>query len=114
MCAIVAHLVLKSLDTTDTNTVNHADTILVFILQIDTGILYTLNGRDKGQLGVAVEFAGLLAVNPLIDIEILDLAGKLCFKLGCVELCNGCGTALTGQHGFPCLLCAIAQRRHGA
>ncbi len=76
MLTVIHHFVLKGLDTADTDAVNDTDAGHVFLLQIDTSILHTLNGTDHSQLGATIHLASLLAVNVIIDVKILHLAGK--------------------------------------
>ena len=113
MLTIVSHLFFKSLDTTDTHTKYYSDAVLVGSLKVKTTVLYTLHGGDKCELGVTVELAGLLAVNPIIDVKVLYLASKLGFEQRRVKLCNRCGAAFTLDHGSPCLFGGVAQWGNG-
>ena len=114
MGCIVAHLILEGLDTADAHTIDDTDAVLVGRLQVDCRILYTLDGTDHCQLGVAVELAGLLAVNVIIDVQAFDLTGELRLELGCIETCNRSCTALPCQHVLPGLLRSVTQRSNGA
>lgn len=78
---VVDNFLLESVYTSDTNTVDNAYTILVDTLCIDAGILYALNGTGHSQLGVTVHLADLFAVEILLGIETLNLAGEVCLAL---------------------------------
>ena len=113
MGSIIAYLILEGLDTTDTNTIDNTNAVLVLCLQVHTAVLDGLLGGNEGQLCVAVHLAGFLAVDIFVDIQVLDLTGKLCLELRCIEKGNRCSTALASQHVLPSLLGRVAQWRNG-
>ena len=105
--SVVGNLFLECVDASDAHSVHHADAVEVFLLEVEGGILDTLHGRDKRKLGVTVELARLLAVNPVVDVQSLYLARKLSLELRCVEIGYCCGTALAGQEVAPCFFRTI-------
>ena len=110
---IVHHLLLESLDTADANTEDHTNAVLVDCLQIHATVFHGLNGGNHSELRIAVHLAGFLAIKVIVHIEILNLAGKLCLKQGCIEKCNGCSTAYAVDEVLPRLFWRITYRRHG-
>ena len=111
--SIIGNLVLESLYTTNAHAIDNADTVLVHFIQIQSGVLHTLHSRNHGQLCVAVELACLLAVNVVIDIEVLNLASELCLKQRTIEMGNRRSTALAGKQVLPSLLRRVANRCNG-
>ena len=77
MDTIVFHLVLEGLNSTNTNAIDHADTIHVLCLQVHATILDSLLGSNHSQLCITVHLTGLFAVKILVHVEVLYLAGKL-------------------------------------
>ena len=75
--AIIFHLVLESLDTTDTYAINYTNAVLVLCLQIHAAIFNGLLGSNQGQLGIAVHLASLLAIQIVVHVEVLDLTSEL-------------------------------------
>ena len=83
--AVVANFVLKGLDASDANAEYHADAVFVCRIQVHAAVVDCLDGRDEGQLGVAVHLAGFLAVYVVVHVEPLHLAGKVGLELGSVK-----------------------------
>ena len=104
MLPIIGYLILERTDTTNAYAIDDSNAVLILFLQINTTILYTLNGAYHSQLSVTIQLASLFAIKPISYIKVLNLTSKLSLELGSIELCNGSSAALTGQHGLPCLL----------
>ena len=85
MLAVVHYLVLECLDASNADTVDHAHAVFVDSLQIHARVLDSLNGTDHGQLRAAVHLTSLLAVDVVIDIEVLDFTSELRLEIGCVK-----------------------------
>ena len=113
MSTVVHHLLLEGLDAADAHTEHHADAVLVFLLQVPAAVLHSLLGGNEGQLRVAVHLACLLAVEVLVHVEVLHLAGERGLKQGGIKLCNRSGSADTLEHVLPHLLRGVAQRCNG-
>ena len=112
VCTIVAHLILEGLDTADAYAEDHADAVLVLGLQVHAAVVDSLLGSNHGQLSVAVHLACLLAVQVVVHVEVLHLAGELCLKVCCIEIRNRSSTADTIDEVFPHLVGVVADRRH--
>ena len=78
--AIIFHLVLEGLNSTNTNTKDNTNAVLVFSLQIHLTILNCLLGSNHGQLGIAVHLTRLFAVEIVVDVEVLNLTSKFCLE----------------------------------
>ena len=113
MCGIVAHLVLECLDTADTYTIDNTDAVLVYALQIHLAVFNSLYCRSHGELSVAVHLAGFLAVDIVVDVESLHLASELCLELGCVEMCDRCGSAYAFEKVLPSFLRIVSHWCNG-
>ena len=113
MGTVITNLVLKGLDTANTYAIHDADAVLVLCLQVNAAILDSLLGSNQGQLGIAVHLTCLLAIEIFVDIEILDLTGKLGFEQGGIETGNRRSTTLTSHHILPSLLRIISKWRNG-
>ena len=112
MSTIVLHLILESLDTTDTYTEYNANVVQVFLLKIDISILYTLHGSNHSQLGITVKLASFLTINPIIDVQAFNLASELGLEKGCIEMSNRRSTALTSKEALPSFLRSITNWSH--
>ena len=108
MNTVVFHLFLKCLNTSDTHTIDHANTVLVDGLKIHAAVVDGLLGGYHGQLCVAVHLTSLLAVQVVVHIEVLHLAGKLGLEVGGIETCNSSSTTDARNKVFPCFLRRIA------
>ena len=104
MLAIIGHFVLKSADAADAHAIDDSNAVLVFFLQIHAAVFHSLNGRDDGQLCVAVKLAGFLAVNPIVDVQVFNLASKVGLAFRAVKLRNRSGTTNTSQKVLPSFL----------
>ena len=98
------------METADAGGENHADTVLVEVLVVEVGIVDGLAGSHEGIHGVEVERAGLLAVEMLRRIEILELAGKLGLELRGVEMGDGAGAADSVNSVIPAFRHVLADR----
>ena len=114
MLAIIGHFVFKSADAADAHTIDDSYAVLVFLLQIHAAVFHSLNGRDDGQLCIAVELAGFLAVNPVVDVQVFNLASKVGLAFRAVKLRNGSGATYTGQKVLPSLFWCISHRCNGS
>ena len=107
--SIVAGFLLESVEATDTGGNDYADAVAVEIGSIlDTGISDSLTGCDDTILCIEVELTEFLAVEMVVGIVVLDLAGKLGFEFGGVEMGDGSGAALAGYGVEPCGLNIVA------
>ena len=77
MYTVVLHFILEGLYTTDTHTKNHTDAVFVYAFQVHSTVLNGLHCRNHGQLCVAVHLACLFAVDEIVDVKSLHLAGEL-------------------------------------
>ena len=73
---IVFHLILEGLNSTNTNSVNHTDTVLVFCLKIHAAVLNSLLSSNQGQLCVAVHLTCLFAIQKIVHVEVLYLTSE--------------------------------------
>jgi hypothetical protein len=112
--AIVFHLVLKRLDTSDTHAEYHANACLVDRVEVNLAVFHRLNGRHESQLCVAIHLAHFLAVDVFGKIEVLDFATELCLELRSVKQCDGRGSADSVYKVVPCLLGVVAHRGNGS
>ena len=112
--SVVGSLLLKRLDTADTYTIDHADAVLIDLVEVEAAVLHTLHGTGHGQLCVAVHLAGVLAVDPLVGIPVFHLTGKLGLEVGGVEQRNRSCAAHTLDHVLPSLLGSVSQRGDSA
>ena len=110
---IVAHFLLKAVDTADAHTQHYADTILVGLLKVETGVLDCLSGCHHGILGVEVHLVGLLAVDILLGIEVFYFTCEVSLKLLGIEVGDGGCAALACQDGGPCVGYIVAQGGDG-
>ena len=69
-------------------------------------------GSNHGELRIAVHLTGFLAIQIIVDIEVLHLTGKLRLKQACVEQCDGSGSTDTINHVLPHLLGRITDGSH--
>ena len=112
MSTVVLHLILESLDTTDTYTEYNANVVQVFLLKINFSVLYTLHGSNHSQLGITVKLASFLTINPIIDVQVFNLASELGLEKGCIEMSNRSSTALSSKKVIPGFLWIITYWSH--
>ena len=74
---IIHHFLFKSLNATDSYAKDNTNAVLVNSFQIHAAVLNSLFGCYQGQLSVTVHLTGLFAVNIVVYVEVLHLAGKL-------------------------------------
>lgn len=110
---VVFHFVLEGLDAADAYAEDHTDAVLVFLVEVHGTILHGLLGSDESQLRVAIHLARLLAIDIVVDVEVLHLAGKLRLEIGGVKAGDGSCSALSCHHVLPGLFGRVAQRRDG-
>ena len=113
MSTVVAYFIFKSLNTTDTYSINNAYACLVFLFEIHAAVFNSLLSSNDGQLCVAIHLAGLLAINVVIDVKVLHLTSKLCLEFRGIEKRNRRSTALASYHALPSLLGRVTQRSNG-
>ena len=105
MSSEIRHFILECLDTTDTYTEYNTNVVQIFCFKINVCILYTLHSGNHSQLGITVELASLLTVNPFIDVQVFHLASELCLEISCIEMSNRRSTTLSSD---PAMTCEIA------
>ena len=106
-------LILESLYTTDTYTIDNTNTVLVLSLQIHAAVFYSLLGSNQRQLSVAVHLTGLFAIKIVVYVEVLYLASKLSLEVSGIKACNRGCSALTSQQILPSFLDRITQWCYG-
>ena len=114
MQTVVCHLVFEGLDAADAYAVDHAYALLVDGVEVYLAVFDGLLGSYDGELCVAVHLACLFAVDEIVDVKSLHLAGELGLEVGCVKACDGCCSALSGEQVGPCLLGSVAYGGNGA
>ena len=75
---IAQQLLVEGLNTTNTRSKNHTDTVLIYLVQIHRSIGNSLLGCIDGQKTITVALASLLPIHDLQRIEILHFASELC------------------------------------
>ena len=106
-------VILESLDTSNTYAIYNTNAVFVFLFQVKTRILYTLNGGNHGQLGIAIKLASFLAINVSIEIKAFYLASELCLEFGAIEQSNRSSATLTSHEVVPGFLWSIAHGGNG-
>jgi hypothetical protein len=71
---------------------------------VQSAVLDGLIGTHHSELGVRVHFAGLLAVDEILGVEPLHLAGETRLELGGVEAGYGRSSATAAHQALPVLL----------
>ena len=112
--AIVLYFFLEGLNSTDTYAKDHTDAVFVFSLEIHLTVFDSLLGGNHGQLGIAVHLTSLLAVDKIVDIEVLHLTSELCFEFTCIKKCNRCCAANSVEQVVPHLFWSVADWCHCA
>ena len=101
--------------TADTCGDDYTDAVAVEVLFfLKTGISDGLTRSHHGILGIKVELTQLFAVEMLVAVETLDLAGELGFEQRCVEMGDRAGTTYAIDGVFPGGLHIVAERSDGA
>lgn len=112
---IISGLLFESVKTADACGDDYTDAVAVEVLFfLKTGISYGLTRSHHGILGIKVELTQLFAVEMLVAVETLDLAGELGFEQRCVEMGDRAGTAHAVDGVFPGGLHIVAERSDGA
>ena len=107
---IICYFVLECLDTADTHAINDADTVHVFLLEVETRVLHALHCANHSQLRVTVELAGLLTVNPVVHIEVFHLAGELGLEEGSVKMSDRSSPTLSCNKVLPGFFRRVSHR----
>ena len=109
---IIAHLFLKGLNTPDTDAEDYADAVLVLLLQVPAAVFHGLHGSNHGELRIAVHLTGFLAIQIIVDIEVLHLTGKLRLKQACIKQGDGSSPTHTVDQVVPHLIGRITDWCH--
>ena len=108
--AIVHHLLLKGLETSDTGGDDYPYTLKICLLEVETRIFEGLFGSNQSELCVAVVAASFFAIEVIVGIKSLHFAGKLRLKVRRIEEGDRTGTALPLEETFPRLRHTITHR----
>jgi hypothetical protein len=92
----------------------HANAFLVAGVVLEARVAHRFHGRDQAVVDEGVVAAGLLRVQVLADVEVLDLARDARRERRCVEAGDRTDARTRGEDGRPRGLDADADRRNDA
>ena len=107
-------LAMHSFNAANTAAYKSTNSLQIFLLQIQLGILNSQLGCCHSKLSITVNALGFLLVHIIGWVKILNLAGNLCLVLCCIKAGNFINTILAGHHGIPECLFAGTYRTYNA
>ena len=90
---IISYFLFKSMNTSDTYTVNYTYSIQIFFFEVHSRILHRFFSSCNGILCIQIHFAKFFTVNVISSIEILHFACKMSLEFRRIEMSNrSCST----------------------
>ena len=112
--AVADALILEGLQTTDTTSPDHTDTIAVDTLRQQATVLHCFIAANQCELSKGVHLPGLLPIEEILWVEALHLTGELRFEFARIEARYGRSSATAAHETLPVILEVVAERRKRA
>src|SRR2546423_1855992 len=105
----IGNFFLESDKPSNSTCIYYSNSINIYIVFINTSVLYPLITGYNSSLSKTIQLAGFLSVQEISRLKVFDFASKPGLELSCIELCNEISATYTISKIIPIFCYRIPQ-----